>query len=269
MDKQNFTIHETKNYNQFKFLDSNRKPNQNIINRLVKSIKANGLQIPIVLNPDGFIVDGQHRFWALQTLGYTIHYIVSKTWKNDSHTIEINNTGRRWTAMDFANYASANGNLDVEKAMQIAERWEKDTHKRLRPTTALEILMEGRTHAGLLTRLKRMTYKIDVERGMQVFDTLNEMSKHKMKASPFSARITRAIKIMNHDYDDLNEEIIEIMCTDNFVANYNKENDQLEYLTTIYDEAAIKYDRKLKNKPKKSFIKYFPEAIKQHRADSP
>ena len=67
-----------------------------------------------------------------------------------------------------------------------------------------------------------------------------------MKASPYSARITRAIKVMNHDYDDLNEEVIAIMCTDNFVANYNKENDQLEYLMTIYDEALIKYEKQKK-----------------------
>ena len=269
MDKQNFTIHETKNYNQFKFLDSNRKPNQNIINRLVKSIKANGLQIPIVLNPDGFIVDGQHRFWALQTLGYTIHYIISKTWKNDNHTIEINNTGRRWTAMDYANYASENGNLDVEKALKIVEKWEKDTHKKLRPITGLEILMKGRTHAGLLTKLKRMTYKLDLEKGTQVYDVLNEMSKHEMAATPYSQKITRAIKVMNYDYDGLNKEIISITCKDNFIRSYNNEADQLEYLKTKYDVASGKYDRKLKNKPKKSFIKYFPEAIKQHRSDSP
>ena len=246
MEIKKFTVHETKDYSLFEFLDSNREPNQRTINKLVSSIKENGIQIPIIVNPDKQIVDGQHRFWALQTLGYTIPYIVSKTWKNESHTIEINNTGKRWTAMDFANYASKNGNLDVEKALSIAKKWEKDTNKKLRPTTALEILMEGRSHAGLLTRLKRMTYKIDTERGMQVFDTLLEMSKFKMKASPYSARITRAIKVMNHDYDDLNEEVIAIMCTDNFVANYNKENDQLEYLMTIYDEALIKYEKQKK-----------------------
>ena len=251
MDIKNFTVHETRDYNLFKLLDSNRPPNQRTINKLVKSIKENGIQIPIIVNPEKQIVDGQHRFWALQTLGYTIPYIVSKTWKNDSHTIEINNTGKRWTAMDFANYAAINGNLDVAKALDIAEIWEKETDKRLRPTTALEILMEGRSHAGLLTKLKRMTYKIDLERAGQVYDTLTEMSKFKMKASPFSARITRAIKIMNFDYDDLNEEVIAIMCTDNFVANYNKENDQLEYLITIYDEALEKYEKLQKSVNKK------------------
>ena len=103
--------------------------------------------------------------------------------------------------------------------------------------------MEARTHSGLLTKLKNLTYKLDRTRGNQVYDTLNEMSNHKMKASPYSARIVRAIKIMNYDFDDLNEEAIAIMCMDNYVQNFNKENDQLEYLTDIYKEALIKFDK--------------------------
>ena len=50
---------------------------------------------------------------------------------------------------------------------------------------------------------------------------------------------------MNYDYDDLNEEVIEIMCSDNYIQNFNKENDQLEYLKDIYIEAELKF------KPKK------------------
>ena len=66
------------------------------------------------------------------------------------------------------------------------------------------------------------------------------MSKHKMKASPYSSRIARSIKIMNYDLDDLDEEVIEVMCSDNYIQNFNKENDQLEYLRDIYDEAKQK-----------------------------
>ena len=242
IDKNEFFVAITKDYDLFKFLDTNRQPNDLMIKKLTKSIKENGVQIPIIVNPDKYIVDGQHRFWALRGLGYNVPYIVSRTWKDDKHTIEINNTGKKWTAMDYANYAAESGNLDVGEAMKIANQWERETAKKLRPTTALEILMEGRTHSGLLTKLKNLTYKLDRTRGNQVYDTLNEMSNHKMKASPYSARIVRAIKIMNYDFDDLNEEAIAIMCMDNYVQNFNKENDQLEYLTDIYKEALIKYD---------------------------
>lgn len=244
---KDFKVGSTRDYEMFKFLDTNRPPNDRMVKKLMESIKEHGVQIPIIVNTEKFIVDGQHRFWALRNLRYEVPYIVTKTWKSDEQTIEINNTGKKWTAMDYANYASESGNLDVGEAMKIAAKWERDTAKKLRPTTALEILMEGRTHSGLLTRLKNRTYKIDRVRGGQVYDTLIEMSNHKMKASPFSARITRAIKVMNYDLDDLNEEVIAIMCTDNYIQNFNKENDQLEYLKDIYHEAEVKYN-KLKKK---------------------
>lgn len=256
MDINKFTVHETKNYSDFKFLDSNRQPNQILINKLVESIKENGLQIPIIVNPKFEIVDGQHRFWALQTLGYVIHYIVSKTWKNDTHTIEINNTAKRWTALDFANYASVSGNLDVRKALKLAEEWEKYTNNKLKPITALEILMEGRTHTGLLKTLKKMTYKCDLKRGLQVFNSLIQMNEYDMSASPYSQKIARTIKVMNYDYNDLNKDIIEIMCNDNFLRSYTNENDQLEYMQKKYKAAAVKYKRS-KNRVNKLIISDF------------
>ena len=139
--------------------------------------------------------------------------------------------------MDYANYAAESGNLDVDEALKIAKRWEKETQKKLRPITSLEILMEGRSHAGLKTKLKNLSYKIDRDRGFQVYETLNEMSNHDMKANPFSARIARTIKILNFDEDDLDEQIIALMCQINYITTYDSETDQLEYFRDKYSEA--------------------------------
>jgi hypothetical protein len=224
----------------FEFLDTNRQPNQRMINKLEKSIKEHGVQIPIIVNDKKQIVDGQHRFWALRKLGYQVPYIISYAWKEDIHTMEINNTSVRWSAMSFANYACESGNLDVCEAIKIAEKWEKTTQKKLRPTTALEILMEGRSHAGLKTKLKNMTYKIDRDRGFQVMESLLEMSNHPMKANPFSARIARTIKTLNYDEDDLDEQVIARMCQSNYITTYDSETDQLEYFRDIYNKAKSK-----------------------------
>ncbi len=246
LEKKKFYVNQTKDYDMFEFLDSNREPNQRRIEKLAKSIKENGIQIPIIVNSLKQIVDGQHRFWALKSLNYTVPYIVSHTWKDDTHTIEINNTGARWNAMDFANYAAANGNLDVDEAIKISRQWMKETNKKLRPITTLEILMEGRTHSGLRTKLKNMTYKIDRDRGFQVYESLHEMSKHDMSANPFSARIARSIKPLNYDLDDLNEEVIAIMCADSYVRTFDNETEQYEFFKDKYNRALNKYDRQKK-----------------------
>jgi hypothetical protein len=227
-------------------LDSNREANTRRIKQLSESIKKNGVQIPIIVNSEKEIVDGQHRFWALRGLKYTVPYIVSQTWKSDAHTIEINNTGARWNAMDFANYAAANGNLDVHEAIKISTQWAKETAKKLRPITTLEILMEGRTHAGLRTKLKNMTYKIDRDRGFQVYESLHELSKHDMQANPFSARIARSIKPLNYDEDDLNEEVLAIMCVENYVRTFDNETEQIAFFKDKYAKAMITFNKQKK-----------------------
>ena len=244
--KNRFAVGVTKDYKMFNFLDTNRKPNSKMIDKLIESIKEYGIQIPIIVNPNKYIVDGQHRFWALRSLNYSVPYIVSQTWKEDKHTIEINNTGKRWTALDYANYSAQSGNLDVHEALQIAEQWEIETGRKLKATTSLEILMESKKFQ-ILTFLKNNTYKLDREKGEEIFNILNCMANFKMKASPFSARIARSIKAMTYYFKGLDEEIISIMCQNNYIQNFNKENDQLEYLVDLYKEARNKY----KNKNKK------------------
>ncbi len=61
IEKNEFFVAITKDYGLFKFLDTNRQPNDLMIKKLTKSIKENGVQIPIIVNPDKYIVDGQHR----------------------------------------------------------------------------------------------------------------------------------------------------------------------------------------------------------------
>lgn len=242
-DIKKFYVNSTKDYDMFKFLDTNRLPNNTILKKLEKSIVEHGVQIPIIVTDDKYIVDGQHRFWILRKLGYTVPYIVSKVWKDDKHTIEINNTGSRWNALDFANYAAESGNLDVQEALKIADKWYKETQKRLRRITTLEILMEGRSHSGLRTHLKNMTYKIDRDRGFQVYETLFEIDNYEIQGSPFAARMVRAVKTMNYDHDDLDEQVIALMCKDNYIRIFNSENDQLDYLNDLYLRSKEKLDK--------------------------
>ena len=135
--------------------------------------------------------------------------------------------------------------MDAGEALKIARQWEKETAKRMRQITSLEILMEGRTHAGLRTKLKNQTYKIDRARGFQVYETLNEIAQHPdtVKANPYSARIARSIKPLNYDEDDLNEEIIAIMCEDSYIRAFDNETDQFEFLKDRYNKAKQKYNR--------------------------
>ena len=68
MDKKEFRVGVTKDYNMFEFLDTNRQPNTRIIKKLEKSIKEHGVQIPIIVN------DKKQIYKFHQMLIVQIHY---------------------------------------------------------------------------------------------------------------------------------------------------------------------------------------------------
>ena len=237
MNIEKFNIYETKNYNLFKLLDSNREPNKTILRKLEKSIKEIGIQIPIIVNTKNQIVDGQHRFWTLQKLGYVVPYIISKAWQKDEHTIDINNTSSNWTSLDYANFQMRKGNLDVKKALEIAKIWELETKGKLKPITSLELLMDSNSYNNLRIKLKNNLYKVNVNNGKRLYKILNVMNEYPMKSHPYTQKLARAIKVLKSKKKTLNEKIIRKMCKENFISAYNNEADQLEYFTTIYNKA--------------------------------
>ena len=237
MNIEKFNIYETKNYNLFKLLDSNREPNQRILNKLETSIKEIGIQIPIIVNTENEIVDGQHRFWTLQKLGYVVPYIISKAWKRDSNTVDINNTSTTWTSLDYANYQMRKGNLDIKAALNKANVLNTVTKSKLKPINSLELLMSGRTSTGLKTKLKYGKYKADLKTGNNIFEILKIMNEYPSKTSPYSQKFVRAMKMLYYDNKKINLLAIRKMCKENYMSAYNNENDTFEYLNDIYNKA--------------------------------
>ncbi len=237
MNIEKFNIYETKNYNLFKLLDSNREPNQRILNKLEKSIKEIGIQIPIIVNTENQIVDGQHRFWTLQKLGYVVPYIISKAWKKDNHTIEINNTSSNWTSLDYANFQMRKGNLDVKKALQQSYIWQKETNNKFKIINGLELIVSGKSYSGIKIKLKNGLYISDLKTANKIFQLLKVMNEYPRKTSAFAAKFVRATKMFFYDHKKINILAIRKMCRENYILSYNNELDTLEYLTDIYNKA--------------------------------
>ncbi len=106
------TIYQTKDYRKFKLNDFNRDLSERRIESLKKEFRHNHNVPPIEVSPDGdgklVIVDGQHRFAALQALGMPVAYYA--TYLKDYDTTQgmrSRNKGKAWSSMDtvvsFAN----------------------------------------------------------------------------------------------------------------------------------------------------------------------
>lgn len=69
-------VYVTKDYSIFNFLESNRAVNQNQVKKIVKSIQEKGYYpVPILVDDNYSIIDGQHRFTAVEQLNLPVYYI--------------------------------------------------------------------------------------------------------------------------------------------------------------------------------------------------
>ena len=76
---KSFKLKTTTDYSLLKMNKLNRAINKSQVERLTKNIKRIGLQVPIIVNRNNEVVDGQHRFLALKNLGKPIVYLESRT----------------------------------------------------------------------------------------------------------------------------------------------------------------------------------------------
>lgn len=94
-------IYFTKNLDQFKLINGNRPVNSSQVALLAKGMEKYGvLQSPIIVNQDGEIYDGQHRYSAAKITGLGIYYVVV-----DGYDLEqmrsLNLTQRNWSLLDY------------------------------------------------------------------------------------------------------------------------------------------------------------------------
>jgi ribosomal protein L18E len=115
----------TKDYSKFKFSKENREIKTKTVNSIKESMKKFGFITgrPVLINTDGIIVDGQHRFLAAKDLGIEIEFeIITGDYINKM--IELNSTQSNWTLEDYVNsYASQN--IDCyRKLLKFQEKYD-------------------------------------------------------------------------------------------------------------------------------------------------
>lgn len=97
-------LHTTTEYGRFTALEGNRSVSRSHVNELKRLIQKNGNlteKFPIKVNPNGDVLDGQHRLQALKELKQPITYEVVRD--ADIKVVRAINLGNRnWTWQDMA-----------------------------------------------------------------------------------------------------------------------------------------------------------------------
>ena len=101
----------TNNYDRFKLAVENRDIKSTHVKDIKKSmIKNRGwIGAPMVVDPNGYIIDGQFRYTAAKELGIPVEYVISDT--NMAICVELNTTAKTWNTEDYIkNYANSGDN---------------------------------------------------------------------------------------------------------------------------------------------------------------
>jgi len=93
-------VYSTKDYEAFSFITGNRNINKPHLEKLRKSMLEMYITVPIVVNENLEIIDGQHRFIICKEEGLAVHFIQIKG-LNLTHVQKINELMRIWTAEAF------------------------------------------------------------------------------------------------------------------------------------------------------------------------
>ena len=99
-DKAVANIYKTNDYEKFSFIDGNRNVRPNHVEKLCNSFREVQLEVPLVVDKDYRIYDGQNRFMALKSLEFPIYYQII-----DKMTLRmlqlLNSNASNWTTAQY------------------------------------------------------------------------------------------------------------------------------------------------------------------------
>lgn len=115
-------IKKTGSYTAFKRKKGNRLVIPSHVRALKTAIARRDLTRirPLVVDTNGFLIDGQHRLQALKELDKPVHYIVIPDSKNGD-LMELNTTDKNWRMDDYINSFAEMGNKNYIQVKNLME----------------------------------------------------------------------------------------------------------------------------------------------------
>lgn len=114
-------IYKTKNYDQFYLINGNRDIDEKHVQRLIESMTDEECISPVQVNEKMELIDGQHRFRALEKMGRYVYYYIVKG-ANVRTVQKLNTTVKQW---DRKSFLKSNVDLENEDYIQYKEFEEK------------------------------------------------------------------------------------------------------------------------------------------------
>lgn len=225
-------LKSTKTYSIFNKVIGNRNLDSKNLSRIKNSINEIGLQMPILVNENKSIIDGQHRLQAAKELKIPVTYIISN--ESNEENIDQLQISKKWTCLDFCNRNALRGNKDCQEALKIADEWFIETNGKFSKINILTLLHE-KNSIQTINDLKSNNYKINLTTAIRIFNALKILSlNNNPKFNSYSVNNSRVLKRMDLIVKGLSFKTIEKITRKNYLTSYTNSTDQFNYLMDLY-----------------------------------
>lgn len=116
------TIFATTEYSKFKFLEGNRKLRLNNLDKMRESMIEEQLVIPICVNENFEIIDGQHRYTICKELSKPVYYYIQAGYGIDQ-VERANRSNTNWQLNDFLQSFALKGNNNYQMIGEIIDTY--------------------------------------------------------------------------------------------------------------------------------------------------
>lgn len=171
-DEKVTDVRKTNDYDKFTNIVGNRDLRGTNYNRLIQSMKKKQLVIPILVNSQFEIIDGQHRFEVCRTLELPLYYYVIDGYGIDE-VKRANLVGCNWVIDDYLKL-----NVEIDKKEYIEFKRIKDTYG-LTTSQLLDIFAH---YQGISLKEVRMLF----EDGSFELDSINKVIEFLNKLEDFN-----------------------------------------------------------------------------------
>ena len=240
-----FQLHETRDYSEFSYYKFNRPIDQKKVNRLAKSIsqETNQLISPIVCDPEGRIIDGQHRLEALKRLGIPVHYVIRRL-DGDiiKYLINANNVVEKWKHIDFARLWAETGNQNYIDLLGVYEYWEK----KLNRTIPFGRIVYSYTSTDPLTKFKEGQSVFLKKQGDKIWNILFDLDKLYEDKMAFHFNNFRSLKTLLRKNKIFNSEHFIEQCQKKKFNTFSTVKDTMESMISVYNYHILQPSKKIK-----------------------
>lgn len=111
--EKEMAIKKAHDYNLFKKLEGNRPVNEAHVRKLMLSMRKKDLQVPIMVNPNMEVIDGQHRLEARKRLILPVYYFIGGEY-GLQEVQALNTQNKKWNVEDYLQSNLQLGNKEYE-----------------------------------------------------------------------------------------------------------------------------------------------------------